>query len=232
MFRTVFFFVTFVPWTLFIIFTGVPVSFISPNYLHTYSRFWAKVGLLLAGVRLRVTGQEHLHPSQAVIYMANHQSNFDILALFAGLPGQFRWLAKEELFHVPLFGFAMRRCGYIPLNRSDRKKALHTMNEAAQRIRDGASVAVFPEGTRTLDGNLQPFKKGGFVLAFKAGVPIQPIVIHGSYQVMSKTGFRIHGGIIEVQILPAIATEGLNHGDREKLIETVHTHIAEELQAA
>jgi len=141
-------------------------------------------------------------------------------------------LAKEELFHVPLFGFAMRRCGYIPLNRSDRKKALHTMNEAAQRIRDGASVAVFPEGTRTLDGNLQPFKKGGFVLAFKAGVPIQPIVIHGSYQVMSKTGFRIHGGTIEVQILPTIATEGLSHGDREALIETVHARIAEELEAA
>lgn len=232
MVRTLFYFATFIPWTLFIIVTGLPLSFISPDYLHNYARFWARISLRLAGVRLRVTGQEHLQAPQAVIFMPNHQSNFDILALFAGLPGQFRWLAKEELFRVPLFGLAMRRAGYIPLNRSDRKKALHSMTEAIRRIHDGASVVIFPEGTRSVDGALQPFKKGGFVLACRATAPVQPVVIRGSREVMSKTTRRIHGGTIEVTILPAIATHGLSAADRDSLMATVHERIAKVLEAA
>jgi len=232
MVRTIFYFFTFIPWTLFVIFTGVPLSFINPDYLHNYARLWGKVGLILAGVKLEVGGQEHLQPGQAVIYMSNHQSNFDILALFAGLPGQFRWLAKEELFQVPLFGLAMRRCGYIPLDRSDRKKAIKSMAEAAKRIQDGTSVVIFPEGTRSADGRLQEFKKGGFMLALKAKVPVLPVAISGSYQVMSKTSCRIHGGSIRVQILPAIATADLASADRDPLVEQVHGQIATTLGEA
>lgn len=231
MIRTIFYFATFIPWTLFIIVTGVPVSFINPDYLHNYARLWAKVGLRLAGVRLQVSGQEHLHPDAPVIYMSNHGSNFDILALFAGLPGQFRWLAKEELFRIPLFGLAMRRIGYIPLDRSDRRKALHSMTEAAKRIRAGASVVIFPEGTRSADGILQPFKKGGFLIALKAGVPVQPVAISGSFAIMPKTSRRIHGGLIEVRILPAIATAELASADIETLRVTVQERIAASLES-
>lgn len=231
MIRTIFYFATFIPWTLFIIVTGVPVSFINPDYLHNYARLWAKVGLRLAGVRLQVSGQEHLHPDAPVIYMSNHGSNFDILALFAGLPGQFRWLAKEELFRIPLFGLAMRRIGYIPLDRSDRRKALHSMTEAAKRIRGGASVVIFPEGTRSADGILQPFKKGGFLIALKAGVPVQPVAISGSFAIMPKTSRRIHGGLIEVRILPAIATAELASADIETLRVTVQERIAASLES-
>ncbi len=231
MIRTIFYFATFTPWTLFIIVTGVPVSFINPDYLHNYARLWAKVGLRLAGVRLQVSGQEHLHPDAPVIYMSNHASNFDILALFAGLPGQFRWLAKEELFRIPLFGLAMRRIGYIPLDRSDRKKALHSMTEAAKRIRAGASVVIFPEGTRSADGILQPFKKGGFLIALKAAVPVQPVAISGSFAVMPKTSRWIHGGLIEVRILPAIATAELASADIETLRVTVQERIAASLES-
>ncbi len=232
MVRTFFYFATFIPWTLFVIFTGVPLSFINPDYLHNYSRLWARVSLKLAGVKLTVTGQEHLQPNQAVIYMSNHQSNFDILALFAGLPGQFRWLAKEELFQVPLFGLAMRRCGYIPLDRSNRKKAIHSMNEAACRIKNGTSVIIFPEGTRSADGELQDFKKGGFMLALKAQVPILPVTISGSYNVMSKNSARIHGGTIAVTILPAIDSAGLRTTDRDSLMKQVHNQIATTLGEA
>ncbi len=232
MVRTLFYFATFIPWTLFVIATGVPLSFISPDYLHNYARFWAKVGLKLAGVKLKVTGQEHLQPDQAVIYMPNHQSNFDILALFAGLPGQFRWLAKEELFQVPLFGLAMRRCGYIPLNRSDRRKAIKSMHEAARRIRNGTSVVIFPEGTRSADGQLQEFKKGGFMLALKAQVPMLPVAISGSYAVMPKTSRWIRGGVIEVTILPAIDSAGLGTADRDPLMQQVHSRIAATLGEA
>lgn len=232
MVRTIFYFALFIPWTLFIIGTGVPLSFISPDYLHNYARLWARVSLKLAGVTLKVRGQEHLQPSQAVIYMPNHQSNFDILALFAGLPGQFRWLAKEELFHVPLFGLAMRRCGYIPLNRTDRKKAVKSVIEAAQRIQSGTSVVIFPEGTRSPDGQLQEFKKGGFMLALKAQVPVLPVVIRGSYAVMPKTSRWIRGGTIEVRILPAISSRGLKTADLDPLLADVHSRIAANLEAA
>ncbi len=230
MVRTIFYFATFIPWTLFIIVTGVPLSFISPDYLHNYARLWGKVGLLLAGARLRVTGREHLRAGQPVIYMPNHSSNFDILALFAGLPGQFRWLAKEELFRIPLFGLAMRRAGYIPLDRSDRRKALRGMTEAARRIRDGASVVIFPEGTRSGDGTLQPFKKGGFVLARKAEVPVQPVAISGSFAVMPKTSRWIRGGLIEVRILPAIDANELSDADSDTLLNSVHARIATALE--
>jgi 1-acyl-sn-glycerol-3-phosphate acyltransferase len=228
MLRTLFYYFTLIPWTLFVILTGVPLSFLSPDYLHAYARFWARVSLLLAGVRLTVAGHEHL-PECAVIYMPNHQSNFDILALHAGLPVQFRWLAKEELFRIPLFGFAMRRTGYIAINRSDRKQAIQSMAEAARRISEGTSVIVFPEGTRSPDGALLPFKKGGFMLAIDAGAPIVPVAIRGSHDVMPKHSRWIRGGHIRVTIFPAVPTAGTTPAGRDALMEAVRRPIAEVL---
>ena len=228
MLRTLFFYISFIPWTLFVILTGVPVSFLSPDYLHSYARFWAKVSLRLAGVRLTVSGQENL-PAGAAVYMPNHQSNFDILSLYAGLPVQFRWLAKEELFRIPLFGFAMHRAGYIPVDRSDRKKAIQSMAEAARRISEGTSVIVFPEGTRSLDGQLLPFKKGGFMLAIDAAAPIVPVTIDGSHAVMPKLSRQIRGGHIRVSIFPAVATTGTTPTGRDALMEAVRRPIAEAL---
>jgi 1-acyl-sn-glycerol-3-phosphate acyltransferase len=227
MFRTLFFFAAFIPWTLFVIFTGVPLSFISPDYLHAYARTWARVGLLLAGVRLEAEGRENIPRDRAVIYMPNHQSNFDILALYAGLPVQFRWLAKEELFRIPLFGFAMRRSGYIPIDRTDRKKAFHSMTEAARRIAEGTSVIVFPEGTRSPDGGILPFKKGGFVLALQAGAPIVPVAIEGCREIMPKNSRWIRGGTIRVRIFPAVETADRTAADREQLQEAVRRPISE-----
>lgn len=225
MFRTIFFFATFIPWTLFVIATGVPISFLSPDYLHSYARFWARVGLMLAGVRFQVEGVQNIPQGQAVIYMPNHQSNFDILALFASLPGQFRWIAKEELFHIPLFGMAMRRTGYISLNRSDRRKALKSMVEAAKRISSGTSVVVFPEGTRSPDGSLLPFKKGGFMLALKSEVPIVPVAIRGSREINPKHSRWIQGGTIRISIFPPISTAEKTSSDREALMEEVRQLI-------
>ncbi|PLY05467.1 MAG: 1-acyl-sn-glycerol-3-phosphate acyltransferase [Desulfuromonas sp.] len=227
MLRTLFFYLSFYPWTLFVILTGVPLSFIRADYLHNYACLWGRIGLLLAGVRLTVHGKEHLNNSGSVIYMGNHQSNFDILALFAGLPGQFRWIAKEELFRIPLFGYSMKRCGYIPLNRKDRRKALLSMRSAAERIAAGTSVIIFPEGTRSEDGNLLPFKKGGFSLAQQAGVPIVPLAINGSRGINPKGSLRVFGGHIEITIFPPLASEG----PVEDLMERVRTTIVESLQA-
>ena len=231
MLRTLFFYLIFIPWTLFVILTGLPVSFLSPDYLHTYARFWARVSLLLAGVRLTVEGHKHL-PAVAAVYMPNHQSNFDILALYAGLPVQFRWLAKEELFRIPLFGFAMRRTGYIPVDRSDHKKAIRSMAEAARRISEGTSVVVFPEGTRSPDGALLPFKKGGFVLAIDAAAPIVPVAISGSHEVMPKHSHWIRGGHIRITLCPAVPTAGTTAAERDALMEAVRRPIAEALGEA
>lgn len=230
MLRTVFFFAFFIPWTLFVIITGVPLSFIKADYLHSYARFWARISLLLAGVRLEVHGRQHLPADgRPVIYMANHQSNFDILALFAGLPVQFRWLAKEELFSVPLFGFAMRRTGYIPIDRSDRQKAKEGMQEAVRRINEGTSVVIFPEGTRSPDSTLLPFKKGGFILALQAQVPVMPVAIDGSGTIMPKHSPLIRSGTIRVNFFPAVATTGRGVAARDALLEEVRQPIVRAL---
>ena len=221
MFRTLFFLMTFVPWTLFVILTGVPLSLLSPDYLHSYSRRWARLSLMLAGVRLTVRGREHLSSGGPVVYMANHVSNFDILALYAGLPGQFRWLAKAELFRIPLFGYAMRRAGSIPVDRSNRKKSVLSMREAVRRIENGASVVIFPEGTRSRDGELQNFKTGSFTLAIMAKVPVVPVAITGSREVMPKHSRWIHGGHIILTILPPVATVNRPVEDRGELMEEV-----------
>jgi 1-acyl-sn-glycerol-3-phosphate acyltransferase len=226
MLRTLVFFILFIPWTLFVIITGIPLSFIKADYLHAYGHFWARVSLLLAGVRLKVRGGQHLPAQGPAIYMANHQSNFDILALYAGLPVQFRWLAKKELFRIPLFGLAMRRSGCIPIDRSDRKKALEGMEEAVRRINEGISVVIFPEGTRSPDAALLPFKKGGFMLALQAQVPVLPVAISGSGAIMPKHSRWIRGGIIHVDIFPAIATAGRGIAERDTLLEQVRQPIA------
>ena len=222
MLRMILFWPLFLLLTLFIILTGLPISLLSPDYLHNWARVWGRISLFLAGARLQVDGGEHLDPEQAVIYMANHQSQLDILALFAGLPGQFRWMAKEELFHIPLFGLAMRRSGYIPVNRGNHREAMRSMAAAAQRIATGTSVVVFPEGTRSDDGHLLPFKKGGFMLALHSQVPIVPVAIRGSNRLLPKGTHVLRGGEIQVEILPVIPTAGLSGADRDRLMDQVH----------
>ncbi len=229
MFRSFFAWIIFIPWTLFVIVTGVPLSFISPDWLHAYARIWARFGLALIGARLQLEGIDNIPKDRPVIFMPNHQSNVDILALFAGIPVQFRWMAKEELFRIPLFGYAMARTGYIAIDRSDRRKAARSVSVAARRIAAGTSVVIFPEGTRTEDGNLLPFKKGGFLLALSAQTPIIPVAISGSREIMPKSSFRFRRGDIRITFLPEVPTEGLPTAAREALIARVRQPIAQSL---
>lgn len=225
MLRTLFYLVTFVPWTLFVIVTGIPISFVSESALHSYSRFWARVSLRLAGVKVVVNGRENIPSEGAVVYMPNHQSNFDILALFVSLPGHFRWLAKEELFHIPLFGMTMRRSGYIPVDRSNRKKSVQSMRHAIERISQGNSVVIFPEGTRSPDGHLKEFKAGSFTLAIQSQAPIVPIAVTGSRDVMPKHSRWIRGGRVEITIFPAVQTAGRSVEERNTLLQEVRGPI-------
>jgi len=156
------------------------------NTLHKIVRIWAKCILVASGVKVTVKGHLNIDPAGSYIYMSNHLSNFDIPVLLAYLPVQFRWLAKAELFKIPIFGYAMQRAGYISINRFDRKSAIQSLNKVAEIIRNGTSVIIFPEGTRSQNQNIQSFKKGGFVLAVDSGVPITPMIIHGTWTIMQK----------------------------------------------
>lgn len=157
--------------------------------------------------------------------MVNHQGAYDIFALLAYLPVDFKWLAKEELFKIPIFGWAMGAAGYISIDRKGKKKALQSIERAVAKIRDGASVLVFPEGTRSPDGRIHPFKKGGFTLAIKAGVPIVPIAIRGSREVLPRSSLIVKPGKIEIIVGKLIRTDDRSVADRADLMEEVREAI-------
>ncbi len=139
---------------------------------------------------------------------------------------QFRWMAKEELFHIPLFGLAMRRSGYIPIDRKDRRKAMDSLKVAAARIAEGTSVVIFPEGTRSDDGRLRSFKKGGFLMALKAQVPLVPVAISGSWRVMRKGTLTVRPGTIYMKILPALEPPGRDSRNVSLLMQCVWEQLA------
>ncbi|TYO97510.1 1-acyl-sn-glycerol-3-phosphate acyltransferase [Geothermobacter ehrlichii] len=225
--RSLFFYSIFLPLTLAMILVGFFIALVGgANPLHNWARLWGRIGLALAGVRLRIKGLENIPADRPVIFMANHQSNFDILALLAGIPGQFRWLAKAELFRIPLFGLVMRQAGYIPVERGDRRESLESMKMVASRITAGASVIIFPEGTRTEDGSLRPFKKGGFLVALQSGVEIVPVAISGSFTIMPKGGKKIRGGRIEVTFFAPVPTAGKSVRQLRELMAQIRQPIA------
>lgn len=160
------------------------------------SRLWARACLRLAGARATLAAPGGL-PERAV-YVANHQSAVDIFALGAVLPGQLRWVAKRELFRIPIFGRAMRAAGYVAVDREDPRRSRAGLAHAAAALEGGASLVVFPEGTRSPDGRLRAFKRGAFALAQAAGVPVVPLAIHGSRDVLGRAGWRPRPGAVRV----------------------------------
>jgi 1-acyl-sn-glycerol-3-phosphate acyltransferase len=233
MLRAYLFLLLFIPWTFFVAFSAMICTFFdrSGRLYHFHARLWSRIGFGMAGISLEVTGAEKVPVDTPVIFMSNHQGYFDILALFLALPQRFSWIAKEELFRIPVFGYSMARAGYVPLNRAgDGRRALKSIEAAAAIIRNGQSVVIFPEGSRTFDGGLLPFKKGGFLLAGKAGVPIVPVTISGSMRINPKTRLELHPGTIRVRIADPIPTEGLDVHDRQRLLEDVRRAIDEGLE--
>lgn len=233
MVRAYLFLAVFVPLTfLFSVSAIIATLFDSSGRVYSWhARLWARLALALNGVAVTVTGTEHL-PDGPVIFMCNHQSNFDILSLLAAMPRQIHWIAKKELFEIPVFGPSMRRGGYIPLDRSDGRKALQSMDEAAATIHRGKSVVLFPEGTRTEDGNLLPFKRGGFILARKAAVPVIPVTVNGSGRVNPAGQIRLYSGNINLTLHPPlVAPAELRRSEAENwMMEAVRKQIESVLE--
>ncbi|MCG6892467.1 MAG: 1-acyl-sn-glycerol-3-phosphate acyltransferase [Desulfobacteraceae bacterium] len=195
--------------------------------VHNVAQIWGRTILWVSLIRVRLCGASRIDPTRSYIFMANHQSNFDIPTVLGALPFQFRWLAKAELFRIPIFGRSMRGAGYISIDRSNRESAFRSLKQAAEIIRNGTSVLIFPEGTRSSDGRVQPFKKGGFVLAVDAGVPIVPIVIHGTQSIMPKHRLWIQPGPVKLEVLDLIETAGYTRRTKNELVDRVHRVLSE-----
>ena len=200
------------------------------NGPHLLARFWANSILWVSRVKVTVIGTKKLDPERSYIYMPNHQSNADIPLLLGKLPVQFRWLAKAELFKIPIFGRAMRGVGYISIDRSNRKSAFKSLERAARTIRNGTSVLIFPEGTRSRDGHLLPFKKGGFVLAVDSGVPIVPIIIRGTGDIVPKGHFMIRPAPVTMQILDPVETADYTRKTKDALLAHIRSILVDNLQ--
>lgn len=195
------------------------------GYFDRVNRSWSSWMLAAAGTPPVVEGLERIPRAGPVVYASNHSSMFDIWALTVALPGSTRFVAKQELGRIPLFGFAMRRAGHVLIDRAVRAKAFEAYDEAARRIRLGTSPIVFPEGTRSRDGNLLPFKNAPFGLAIAAQVPLVPVYIHDTFRILAKNEWRLHAGPIRIAIGEPIETAGLTLEQRGALKDRAESAI-------
>lgn len=190
-------------------------------------RFWSPVLLWAGGAKLEVQGLEGLDRKQPYVFVSNHQSTIDIPTLFMALPWNTRFVAKKALMYVPFLGWYMWLARFIFVDRGNRKTAIASLDKAAQQIRDGISIIVFAEGTRSPDQTVKPFKKGPFALAMKAGVPLVPVAIEGSGQLMPKNRWVITPGPIKVLVGKPIDPKPFGE-DREGLIAAVRSAIIDQ----
>ena len=198
----------------------------TPAKAQIFPRFWGKMICALAGVTVRVEGMENIDAQQTYIFVGNHASQFDIFTFQGFFPHDFRWLAKKELFHIPVIGWAMEAIGFIAIDRSCSRKAVTSLNQAASRIREGASVLLFPEGTRSPDGRLHPFKGGAILLAIKAGVPLVPIGFNNTHRILPKGKLLAKPGEVIIRIGTPLPTNTFQARDREQLATRLYDHVA------
>ena len=199
----------------------------SRTYFDWVHRSWAKSMLWMAGVRVEADGLENLPANEPVILAVNHQSWIDILVLLAFLPVSLRFIAKKEIRRVPVFASAMALAGHVFVDRQKRGKAIVAMREAAARMQEhGLSMAIFPEGTRSPDGRLLPFKKGGFVLAIEIAATLVPIAMDGGRLIMPKSTFAVRAGRVRLRCAKAIRFTGPEKDDRDDALEHVRDRIA------
>lgn len=197
------------------------------------ARRWCRRMLRLAGVRVELRGTDERDWSGPAVVVANHQSWFDVFTIAAYLPGRVRFVAKKELGRIPVFGPAWKTCGHISIDRSNRRRAIASLDHAAERVRDESlTIVLFPEGTRSPDGALHDFKKGAFVLAIKSSVPIVPVAITGSRDVMPKGSWRVTPGVVQIRVGQAIDADGFTHADRDRLRELSQTAVGALLRAS
>lgn len=199
--------------------------------LRMASRCWAPGLLHGAGARLRVEGLERVDWSQPCVLVANHQSIIDVCALFRAVPVPLRFVLKQEMATVPFVGWYARRMGMVFIERGVARSAPQRLREAVGLVRGGAILCAFPEGTRSRDGSVGPFKGGILQVAIEAGVPVVPVALHGSGAVVPAAGFRVRPGAIDVRIGTPIPTSGLASDDRNALARRARAAVVDLLHS-
>jgi len=213
----------------YILVTGPPILLIAwiakrGDWVFRVGRVGARLAVWLGGVKLKVQGLEKIPPGTAVVFMANHQSNYDPPALIAVLP-VLTVMVKKEFFRVPILGRAMLACYMIPVDRKSPEAARRAVDKAVETVRAGHSMLVFPEGTRSRDGRVQNFKRGVFMMALEAGAPIVPISISDSRKIMRKGNSAIHPGTVRITVHAPVATQGCTAEDQPRIINEVRRAI-------
>jgi 1-acyl-sn-glycerol-3-phosphate acyltransferase len=206
---------------------AILTSWIPPrgNVYLFWARNWARAVLWFCGLGVKVEATPGALAVQEAIFMSSHESAIDILAMFVAIPHQVRFLAKKSLFYVPFLGWSMWLAGFVPVERESKQSGLQALEELEKRLRTGLSVLIFPEGTRSRDGKLGKFKKAGFLLAIRTGIPIVPIAIRDSRAILGGHGLLIRRGTATVRVGEPIPTSGLGVLDRAALVETVRGEI-------
>ncbi|CAI2718854.1 lysophospholipid acyltransferase family protein [Nitrospina watsonii] len=197
----------------------------SGDLSHRISSFWGRLLCRLNGIRVEVEGLEHIRPDRAQILIANHQGFFDIFGLSGYLPIQLRWVAKASLFRIPFVGWSMRASGYIPVERDSRKKAHQAFMASIEKLKAGYSIVIFPEGTRSADGIIGPFKKGSHLMAMRARVPMVPVTLIGSGRIIRKGSGAIRPGPIRIIIGKPVEYEVIAAKKEESVLEALRETI-------
>jgi 1-acyl-sn-glycerol-3-phosphate acyltransferase len=199
------------------------------NTVHYIGKFWSLLNIFLSGTRLTIRGKEKINTNLTHIVMSNHQSLFDVWALIGKIPLQIRWIVKAEIRKIPIFGYTLERMGHIYVDRKKRAAAYISLETAAEKIKNGTSVIIFPEGTRSNDGHLLKFRMGGIILALKSGVPILPVTVNGSRFVLPRNTLALMPGKIEVVVGDMIDASTYDENNKNELMEKIRSAIHENL---
>ena len=223
-----------VVWAMVLVLTvlfGVPAIFaalVPPrgDWFLRFARGWARSVLAVAGISVRALHREKAERGKSVVVIANHESFCDILVLLATLPMQVRFLAKRSVFRLPILGWSIAAAGFVPVDRGNRSRGAATVEAALRRLEGGRSVVIFPEETRTRDGELLPFKRGAAHLALKSGLPLLPIGIAGTFRILPRGTWEIRPGPVLVSVGNPIDVAGRTLRDRDAVTEEVRDAIA------
>lgn len=216
---------------------AIPMGFVPPRgaWSMRFGRAWSRMILGGTGVRVRVLHPERFGNGETFVIAANHESFYDILVLFARLPMKISFLAKRNLFRLPILGWSMAAAGFVPVDRGERRRGAATVDAALKRAGKGSSLIVFPEETRTRTGELLPFKAGAALLAIRSGLPILPIGIGGTYGVLRRGGFTVTPAEVAISVGEPIPVAGLSSRERRDLTERLRERVSalrEEARAA
>lgn len=191
------------------------------------AQYWSRVLLFIAGVKLEVEGLERIDPKGSYVFVSNHVSYMDTPVVLGHIPLQFRFLAKKSLFSIPFLGYHLKRAGHIPVPRDNPRAALKAMSEAAKAIQErGVSILIFPEGGRSLTG-LQPFKEGAAYIAIKAGVPVIPLCLKGTLEVLPMGSLNVRPGRVLLRVGDPVPTSHLTLHDRAQLSDELFQRVSE-----